>query len=270
MQVKTGLFLLSILLLFLFNTSAQPIEFKWTIKNAVNGLAKQSIYRIKIGIYKDIECNNPVYIEKQSFQFKGDSVIAILIGKGIPVLGNIDSVMWSEGYYYLGIFPDTVFRNKDLLEHKTLMRVPSVVKPDNLEGIIDEKAINESGEIVIPFSNKKRPKKISVDLTSSYVNLAYPGDKYPIYRHYEWYDEDGDGLGNAFTLSYSENTKHAFFENTHKLGEVKLYAQPFQNLELSNSNKAIVIRMSKPMPLENHGQTFAIKGPWRIIYLIEW
>ena len=255
---------------FFSRASAQPVSYQWNIKNASNVFSKQSTCPIKIGIYTDQKCENPVFIEKQQLVYKGDSLIDILIGKGIRIFGNIDSVIWSEGYYYLSIFSDSDFNQKEILSHKALMRIPTNVSPENLEGIAEEKSIGESGEIMIPFSINRRPKKISVDLTSSYVNLAYPADKYPIYRHYEWFDDDANGLGNSFTLSYSENAKHAFFENTHILGELKLYEKPFQQLEINTSNNAISMLISKPISLSNHNQTFAIKGPWKLIYLIEW
>ncbi len=270
MSGKLTFFLFSLMLFFILESNAQPIAYQWVINNVESNLPKHSTYRINIGVYTDHACEKPVYIEKQQIQFKGDTVLEILIGKGMHVLGNIDSVIWSEGYYFLNIQSDTVFDLMEVFAHKALIRIPTIIKPENIEGIIEEKSISSNGEIVIPFTKNIRPKKITVDLTTSYVNLAYPADKYPIYRHYEWFDEDGDGIGNSFTLSYSENAKHTFIENTQILGEVKLYAQPFQKLLLNTSNKNVVIRISKPVSLDNHGQTFEIKGPWKMIYLIEW
>lgn len=254
----------------IFYANAQPVTYSWKIINTSNKLSKTAYYPINIGIYSDSETMYPVFIEKQYLQLKGDSVIDLMMGKGKGIYGNIDSVIWSEGRYYLSISSDSIFNNMELLTHKVLMRIPSFIKADNVEGIVEEKILNGTGEIVIPFSKTKRPKKISVDLTTSYVNLAYPADTYPIYRHYEWFDEDADGRGNSLTLSYSENAKHAFVENTNRLGEIKLYTKPFQELEIHTSSKSVNILISKPIPIENHTQTFAIKGPWKLIYLLEW
>ena len=270
MNVIIRSIIVSIVVSCFFQANAQPVSYCWSIKNTVNKLSKTAFYPIKIGIYSDFECLQPVYIEKQNLQLIGDSVLNLIIGKGTEAYGNIDSVIWSEGYYYLGITSDSNFKEMELLSHKVMMRIPTVVQSDNIEGVVDEKMLNGIGRICIPFSKSKPPKKISVDLTTSYVNMAYPADTYPIYRHYEWFDEDRDGLGNSLTLSYSENAKHSFIENTRKLGEVKLYAKPFQELEIFTSSNAVNIQISKPISIDNHSQTFAIKGPWRMIYLLEW
>ena len=72
-------------------------------------------------------------------------------------------------------------------------------------------------------------------------------------------------------LTYNEKTAHGFWENTMKLGEVKLYSKAFQELLINKSdNKSIEIVLTKPIEILSHSQTYAIKGPWKLIYFIEW
>jgi hypothetical protein len=142
--------------------------------------------------------------------------------------------------------------------------------PENKEGIVMADTAADCGEIVIPNPHHKRPRKVTVDLTTSYVNLSYPADTYPVYRHFEWFDYNLDGIGNALVLSYSENTTHAFFENTKLMGEVKLYSSPFQQLKISSEANLVRLTLTKPEPITNFSATYAIKGPWKMIYYIEW
>ena len=149
--------------------------------------------------------------------------------------------------------------------------MPTEIKSTNLEGNIDEKSLTEPGHIHIPINQHKRPKKISVDLSTSYVNLGYPANTYPVYKHFEWCDIDGDGKGNAFTLTYNDNTTNAYKENTNQLGEVRLYEQgAFQQLTILTSETAVDIYITKPVPVDSFSNTFAIKGPWKITYYVEW
>ena len=156
------------------------------------------------------------------------------------------------------------------MQHAVTLRSPTELKPENLEGMAVADTAADCGTVIIAHNRHKRPRKITVDLSSSYVNIRYPADTYPVYRHYEWCDEDRNGSGNGLTLSYSENTTHAFFENSNKMGEVKLYAVPFQELFVASTENETKITLTHAKPLENLNQTYAIKGPWKMIYFIEW
>ena len=63
---------------------------------------------------------------------------------------------------------------------------------------------------------------------------------------------------------------HAFFENTKLMGEVKLYASPFQQLKISSEANLVRLTLTKPEPITNFSTTYAIKGPWKMIYYVEW
>jgi hypothetical protein len=263
--------ILSVIVIFSLNLQlvhAQPLSFEWQ-PGAASG--KDCKCRIKINITNGTDVKNSVYSETQLLTISPHRPLRLNVGKGKPVFGNIDSVIWAEGVFYLDITPDTIMEGCSQLKYNGIIRIPTEIKSTNQEGFIEEKSLNPPGHVHIPTSQNKRPKKVSVDLSTSYVNLGYPANTYPIYRHYEWFDTDGDGKGNAFTLTYSDNTTHAFKENTNELGEVRLYEQgAFQQLVIATSETAVDILITKPVPVDSFSNTFAIKGPWTMTYYIEW
>ena len=212
-----------------------------------------------------------VFKESQKTKTDKDGAFHLLIGKGITLRGNIDSIIWSDDAYFLKIENDTSLSDKETFSTTFLLRAPSEYSKENKEGFANDDSSKGWGTFHIINEKHRRPKKITIDLTTSYINVDYKGGKYPIYRHYEWYDENRDGRGVSFMLTYSEKTSHEFFENSQKIGDVKLYEKPFQELWLRKSDEnEIVIELTRPVPLTNLSETYAIKGPWKIIYLIEW
>lgn len=264
-------YLVILLVVFVQSSKAQSLSFDWQMDKSVNQINAGCLQKIKISIINGNDMNNVVYQETQSVSINQDRLVHLNIGKGKVILGNIDSVIWAEGVFKLDITADTMISQCGLLNYRGTIRIPTEIKSTNLEGYVDEKSLTEPGHIHIPIIQHKRPKKISVDLSTSYVNLGYPANTYPVYRHYEWFDIDGDGKGNAFSLTYSDNTTHAYKENTNQLGEVRLYEQgAFQQLTISTSEAAVDIHISKPVPVDSFSNTFAIKGPWKITYYVEW
>jgi hypothetical protein len=271
-------FLKSVLIIciavFMCNTKsvvAQPLAFEW---QPGESSGKECMCRMRISIFNQATgrtISDTVYSEVQKLNIIPHKPIKLNIGKGKTVFGNIDSLIWAEGLFLLDIKPDTIQQGCSNLKYKGTIRMPSEIKSTNLEGYIDEKSLDPPGHVHIPITQNKRPRKISVDLSTSYVNLAYPANTYPIYRHFEWFDGDGNGKGDAFTLTYSDNTTHAFKENTNQLGEVRLYEQgAFQQLIIATSETAVDILITKPVPIDSFSNTFAIKGPWKMTYYIEW
>jgi len=250
---------------------AQPLAFEW---QPGESSGKECICRMRISIFNQASgktISDTVYSEIQKLNIIPHKPIRLNIGKGKTIFGNIDSLIWAEGLFSLDIKPDTIQEGCSNLKYNGTIRIPTEIKSTNLEGYIDEKSLDPPGHVHIPIAQNKRPRKISVDLSTSYVNLAYPANTYPIYRHFEWVDANGDGIGNAFTLTYSDNTTHAFKENTNQLGEVRLYEQAaFQQLIIATSETAVDILITKPVPVDSFSNTFAIKGPWKMTYYIEW
>jgi hypothetical protein len=271
MSVKT--ILVNIFLFFTFVASAQQISFQTNLDKISSGKVSQIInqtYFLKTSVVQHSVMGNVVFSEKNSIQTDANGNFIINIGSGKKINGNIDSVNWSDDSFFLILESDTSKKNQTYFKYIANLRIPTELNQNNLEGMINDEESKGWGNVSIPNPKGRRPKKITVDLSTQYVNIAYPADTYPIYRHYEWFDLDGDGFGNSFMLTYSEKTRHEFFENTNKLGEVKLYAKPFQELQLKGLDRNIEMLLTKPERITNLSETYAIKGPWKLIYFVEW
>ena len=250
--------------------SAQAVFYSGTLNNYEGKPISRAKKDLFFTIAKDKNFNDIVFREKQKIETNEEGKYSVKIGRGAINKGNIDSIIWSDGSFFLKIESDTFNNPRPIFYHQCQLREPSEITPDGLDGSAESTDHKEWGDVKIQNKNHKYPKKITVDLTTSYVNVDYPGGKYPIYRHFEWYDADCDGYGNSLALTYSQNTTHAFFENSKKMGEVKLYSKAFQEMNVVASSENILLQLTKPEPINNLGETYAIKGPWKILYYIEW
>ncbi len=249
---------------------AQSITYQGILRNETGAVIANLSLNMVLKICRDASSEECLYSETLPFFTSAEGHFSIEIGAGKTLSGDFSSINWSDGAYYLHLMPDTPVNKTSNFLKVVQLRAETELKPGNLEGMATADTAADCGTVVIRHNKHQLPKKVTVDLTSSYVNLRYPADTYPIYRHFEWVDENRDGKGNALEFTFSENTRHAFFENSDKLGEVKLYPKAFQELYVRSGANELVIKMDKPFPIENVGQTYAIKGPWKLIYYIEW
>ena len=232
---------------------------------------KNSAINLVTSILKESENGPVIFAEIHKTNTDSTGKYHIEIGQGIRLSGQFDSIIWSDGIYFLrleGEFSSAEIKHKST--QNILMRLPPELSNDYEQGTVTSTEFPDYGTWHFVNTRKQRPKLVTIDLTTSYANLAYPANTYPIYRHYEWCDPDRDGKGNTFGISYSDNTNNEFIENTTTIGDVRLYAKPFQELIITSTNAEISVSISKPVPLTNHSETYAIKGPWKFIYYIEW
>lgn len=235
-----------------------------------NDSLKNTRARLTVSILKGKADGEIMYKEYQKIKTDSAAAYHVEIGSGIRIEGQFDSIIWSDGIFYLKTAIDSLPVKSSTITHNMLMRIPPELSNDYEQGTILSTDHPDYGIWRFPNSRHKRPKLVTIDLTTSYANLAYPANTYPIYRHFEWCDPDGDGIGNSFSISYSDNTNNYFRENTTVMGDVKLYMNPFQEVIVSSANSEITVNITKPIPLTNHSETYAIKGPWKFIYYIEW
>ncbi len=248
------------------NAAAQHIGFHGKIDlSTYIGFDKISI-PVNIKIIQQHTDNIELYAESQIMKVDSGGNYFMMIGNGKNSEGNVDSIIWSDGSFFLQI--SSIETNK--FEETIPLRIPTLINPENTEGIISDTENKGFGKFSINKSSTKTPKKITFDLSTNYVNLDYPADTYPIYRHYEWFDIDGDGNGNSFMLTYSDKTTHEFWQSSKRIGHVKLYAQPFQDLIINDLSHNIDFELTKPQKVKNLSIDYAIKSPFTLIYLIEW
>lgn len=269
-------FLLILLLLFSSKGFTQAISQGKKYISYCSQFSKENqqnsnaVVKMIVSITKDEAGNLVDYMERQTTKTDSAGNYCIEIGKGMPLKGIYDSIIWSDGNYYLKTETEEIDNIKKKIVHTGILRIAPELNNQYEQGVVAATDKPTWGEWKFNNSKGRRPRLITIDLTTSYANLAYPANTYPIYRHYEWCDEQRKGVGNAFTISFSENTNNNFSENTNKLGEVKLYSVPFQDLQITSTNSEIIVSISKPVVVKNHSEEYAIKGPWKFIYYIEW
>ncbi len=253
---------------------AQPI----LVHGKLSQYNKKNI-SIPVKVHIDIKdavhsSNHMIYEETNTLMFKDSGSYELLVGKGKRSGGSnsIDSIIWNLDDYVLYIEElNEKMKTEDLIRHSILLRRQTLPHPENQEGIVEAGQSATHGKIEIPLKQKKLPKKITIDLTTSYINIMYPGGRYPIFRHYEWYPTNKGKSGNCFMLTYSEKTTHEFWEEAEKkLGDVRIHDKPFQTLQYQISQDKLQIFLTEPEKVKFLSETYAIKGPWKIIYLIEW
>lgn len=248
---------------------AQQHFLEYDLGKSFNGIPSNTPVNVRLEITEG-ESSKLLYSEQQVVITDSSGGGVMLIGKGIKREGHIDSIIWSVGSFHLSTQIDIGNTGTFSSPRKTTIRVPPDLNRKYEQGTVSATEFPDHGEWSIPNAQHQRPRLVHIDLSTSYANLAYPADTYPVYRHFEWLDEDRDGKGEAFMLSYSDHTNHSFLENTTILGAVKLYSKPFQTITISTSSSNIGIKISEAVPVKNLSETYAIKGPWKFIYYIEW
>ena len=265
------LLLLVGLTVWVCHSNAQVIDYTGKLKTSSGQLLMNKNITLVLGVYKDQTYDRALYMEKQSVETDEEGIYHIRIGGGDTLVGSFGQLNWSDGDFFVRIVSDSNHLPLDKILHSFQLRRATEIRDANLEGIVSADSSKAFGQVLVKHNKGTRPKKVTVDLTSAYVNIRYPGGTYPVYRHFEWWDEDADGRGNAFTLTYSDHTNHAFNEQTNKMGDVKLYPkQAFQELYIRTSANDMIIDITKPVEVSNQGETYAMKGPWKLIYLMEW
>ncbi len=236
-----------------------------------NGIIiKNTRIAMLVSIAKGTTGGTIVYSEQHVTKTDSSGKYHIEIGTGKSGTGQFDSINWSDGVYYLKNEIDPSGGSNYSIKQNILMRISPELGNDYDQGTVSATDHPDWGEWRYKNNRSRRPKLVTIDLSTSYANLAYPGNTYPIYRHYEWCDPDGDGIGNSFSISFSENVSNEFIENTTKLGDVRLYPTAFQDLIISSTNTEIIVSIKKPVAVANLSETYAVKGPWKFIYYIEW
>lgn len=233
------------------------------------GLQHQTI-PIQFSVTQRTNSNQFFYRERQQIKFDSSGQFKALVGSGKPLSGSFQEIIWSEGSYMFKIAADTNDAAAQSINKEIGIRIPTDLNRPHVEGQVIEKGNTGSGALIIPNPYGRRPLKITLDLSTSYVNVDYPAGNYPVYRHFEWFDEDGDGKGNAINLTFSEKTNHAIFLQSQKIGEVKLFPKAFQEFVVAQLDNQIEIKITKPEAITYFNQTYAIKGPWKVFYYVEW
>jgi hypothetical protein len=152
------------------------------------------------------------------------------MGKGIKKgeSNSVDSIIWNLSEFKVLIQEKSDSKVIKPFQDNILLRKEVQSSSFKQEGMVEKSDFETYGSFEIPLQRKSVPKKITLDFTSSYINVNYPGGRYPIYRHYEWFQATMNSKGSCFMLTYSEKNTHEFWQNTDKFGDVRIHDKPFQ------------------------------------------
>jgi hypothetical protein len=77
------------------------MSYQATIRDASNNLISQKIVGMKISIVKDEPNGNPLFIETHLAVSNLNGLISIQIGGGFKIFGDLSSINWGDGSYYI-------------------------------------------------------------------------------------------------------------------------------------------------------------------------
>jgi hypothetical protein len=95
--------LISIIIIYssAFSQSPSNISYQAVIRDASNNLITSSDIGLKISILHDSESGSAVYVETHITETNANGLVSIEIGNGSVVSGNITTIDWSDGPYFL-------------------------------------------------------------------------------------------------------------------------------------------------------------------------
>ena len=113
--MKLKILLINIFFFSILVASAQQISFQTNLGKISSGKASKNInqvYFLKTSIIQHSANGNIVYAEKNTIQSDASGSFTLNIGSGTKIKGNIDSVNWSDGSFFLIIESDTSKKNQ--------------------------------------------------------------------------------------------------------------------------------------------------------------
>jgi hypothetical protein len=95
------LLLFSIYISTLFAQSPHKMSFQAVIRNSANSLIVNDTVAIRISILQTSESGTLVYSETHSLVTNANGLATLIIGNGTVLSGDIDSVNWAAGPYFI-------------------------------------------------------------------------------------------------------------------------------------------------------------------------
>ncbi|MGC9343331.1 MAG: hypothetical protein ACP5E3_11575, partial [Bacteroidales bacterium] len=99
------IFLISVLISISINPgiaqAPEKMSYQAIIRNSEGELLKNSSVGIRIQILYNSEFGEALYVENQSVQTNDNGLLSLIIGEGTVVSGDLSTIDWSDGPYYL-------------------------------------------------------------------------------------------------------------------------------------------------------------------------
>ncbi|HAZ04304.1 MAG TPA: hypothetical protein DCY97_19365 [Marinilabiliales bacterium] len=133
--------ILFVLLLFSFRIFAEvpeKVSFQAIVRDGQNNLVTIRSIEMKISILQGSSNGNVVYAETQTPTTNINGLVSFEIGTGVLVLGNFESINWSNGPYFIKTETDTDGGNKYTISGTSqLISVPYAIHAKTVDNITE-------------------------------------------------------------------------------------------------------------------------------------
>ncbi|MCF8450686.1 MAG: DUF1566 domain-containing protein [Taibaiella sp.] len=117
--------LLSFYASLLFAQSPHKMSFQAVVRNSGNNLVVDDTVGMRISILQGTASGTPVYVETHTPHTNANGLATLIIGNGTVVTGNIDSINWAAGPYFIKTETDpTGGTSYSITATQQLMSVP--------------------------------------------------------------------------------------------------------------------------------------------------
>ncbi len=101
MKKFLSFFILFFVGIIVFAQAPQKLSYQAVVRNANNALVANSPVGVKISILQDNTNGTPIYVETQTVTTNANGLLTLQIGDGSVVSGNMASIDWAAGPYFL-------------------------------------------------------------------------------------------------------------------------------------------------------------------------
>ena len=168
----------------IFSQVPKKMSYQATIRDASNNLISQKNVGMKISIVKDEPNGNPLFIETHLAVSNLNGLISIQIGAGFKIFGDLSSINWGDGSYYIKteIDPDGGYDFK-INGTSELLSVPYALYAEKSKSVFDttniyykidnlqKQSIENKNNILINLDSiKSNATKIQINIDDILLN----------------------------------------------------------------------------------------------------
>jgi hypothetical protein len=115
-----------------FAQAPQKMSYQAVVRNSTNTLVTNSNISMRVSILEGSSTGNAVYVETQSATTNGNGLATMKIGEGTVVSGDISTINWSSGSYFIKTETDvTGGTNYSIVGTTELLSVPYALYAEN-------------------------------------------------------------------------------------------------------------------------------------------
>lgn len=152
--------------LFLFAQAPQKMSFQAVVRNNSNQLIINSTIGVRVSLIHMSITGNPLYIETHSVMTNENGLVTLEIGGGSVVLGNISTINWANGPYFIKTEIDPLgTTNYSVVAISQLLSVPYALHA------------NTAGSLLVPPNESDPIFSQSVAAGITTANISYWNQK---------------------------------------------------------------------------------------------